>query len=124
MKKWYIEDASCVVSQSAQTALTFTYYREPVGVRHVKYVAEFGSSIEDAKRLMQEATRRSPLDRRPRQRRHRPADLRSMRNQRVIKSEKTRRKLVSKTLDKSVSICYNTDVSRLEAKPSGGYRVR
>ena len=54
MKKWYIEDASCVVSQ-AQTALTFTYYREPVGVRHVKYTAEFGSSIEDAKRLMQEA---------------------------------------------------------------------
>ena len=54
MKKWYIEDASCVVSQ-AQTALTFTYYREPVGVRHVKYAAEFGSSIEDAKRLMQEA---------------------------------------------------------------------
>ena len=54
MKKWYIEDASCVVSQNAQTALTFTY-REPIGVRHVKYVAEFGSSIEDAKRLMQEA---------------------------------------------------------------------
>ena len=54
MKKWYIEDASCVVSQ-AQTALTFTYYREPVGVRHVKYTAEFGSSIEDAKLLMQEA---------------------------------------------------------------------
>ena len=55
MKKWYIEDASCVVSQNAQTALTFTYYREPIGARHVKYVAEFGSSIEDAKRLMQEA---------------------------------------------------------------------